>query len=185
VGVSTAGAGQGSFTQTSHFQSLQQWGTPLGPATNATNCSGPIGDVYLNDFALFDLTGNGVQHVTVNKAGDSWFTTTFTGRGTIAFYPASSLVVTYDNSGNITNVDVVGPPDMIINARLTEWFGFEDNNQNAVGHGTVDAQGVTVAGGTTVPAGEAVSLHEQSQARWAVGTDLNGPPVFFTNKVSC
>src|SRR5690348_11144558 len=83
AGVSPASAGgQGSFTTTTHFTSPDQWGTPLGTPTSATNCTGPIGNAFINDFVNFNLTGNGISHLTVNKAGDGWFTSTFEGTGT-------------------------------------------------------------------------------------------------------
>ncbi len=93
--------------------------------------------------------------------------------------------MTFDNQGNIISVDIVGPPDMIISARITEWFGFEDNNQNAVGTGTINLQGTTLDGGATVPAGQSVSYHNLNQVHWAVGADTEGPPTSFTNKVNC
>ena len=182
--ASTAGAA-GSFTQTLHSNSLQMWGSPFTPVTSSSGCSGPVGSAFTNDFAFLDLTGNGVQHVTVNGAGDSWFTSTFTGSGTVTFYPASSVDLTFDSQGNITSATVVGPPDMVLSAHVTEWFGFESNRQNAVGHGTVNGQGTSLAGGATVPAGLPVSIHVTTHSQWAVGADPSGPPSFMFTNINC
>lgn len=181
----SAGADPGS-SSTGHFNIVQQWGTPIGTPTNNSNCTGPIGDAVTNDYVFIDDTGNGIQHQTSNKAGDFWFTSTFTGTGNITFYPASSLTVQFDNQGNIVGTPTIhGPADMVFSGKLTEWFGFEGNKQNAVGHGTVNAQGASVDGGATVAAGQPVTFHDQVQFRWAEGADQSGPPTFFTNNVSC
>jgi hypothetical protein len=190
VGVATLAApavamAAPATTDTSHVKSMQGWGTPNTPPTNNSNCSGAAGAALVNDFTYLDATGNGIQHSTVNGADDSWFTTTFTGRGTVTFYPASSLNVTMDNSGNIVSADVIGPPDMVLSVRLTSWFGFEANRQNAVGHGTLDAQGTSLAGGATVTAGQSVSFHNNSQVSWAVGADPSGPPTSMHNDMHC
>ena len=172
-------------SQTQHFSSVQSWGTPTGTPTNNTNCTGAVGSAFANDFVLLDLTGNGVQHQTVNGAGDAWFTTTFTGTGTVTFYPGSSLIVVVDNQGNIVgNPTIIGPPDMITSVKITDWFGFEANHSNAVGHGTIDARGTTLTG-ALIPAGQAVAFHDQTSLRWAVGADPFGPPTSFTNNITC
>lgn len=172
-------------SQTQHFSTLQSWGTPSGSPTNATNCTGPVGNAFINDFVDLDFTGNGVQHVNVNGAGDSWFTTTFTGTGTATFYPPSSLDIVFDDQGNVVGTPAItGPADMIVAARVTQWFGFEDNRNNAVGHGTVNARGVTQPG-ALVPAGQSVAFHDVTSARWPVGTDPSGPPSVFTNQITC
>jgi hypothetical protein len=172
-------------TMTSHFSVVQQWGTPTGAPTNQSNCTGPVGNALVNDYVFIDDTGNGVQHQTVNGAGDAWFTTTFTGTGDITFYPPKSVNVTFDNMGNITNVVITGPSDMTVSAKLQEWFGFEANKQNAVGHGTVNAHGTVTVGSALINSGTPVSFHNNAQARWAVGADQNGPPTFAFNKVGC
>jgi hypothetical protein len=169
---------------TSHFSVVQQWGSPTTP-TSQSNCTGPIGNALINDYVFIDDTGNGVQHQTVNGAGDAWFTTTFTGTGDITFYPPTSVNVTFDNQGNITNVVVTGPSDMTVSAKLQEWFGFEANKQNAVGHGTVNARGTVIAGSALINSGTPVSFHNNSQARWAIGADQSGPPTFSFSKVGC
>jgi hypothetical protein len=171
-------------SMTSHFSVVQQWGSPTTP-TSQNNCTGPIGNALLNDYVYINDTGNGVQHETINGAGDAWFTTTFTGTGVITFYPPSSVDVTFDSQGNITNVVVKGSPDMIVSAKLQEWFGFEANKQNAVGHGTINAHGTVTVGSVGINSGTPVSFHNDAQSRWAVGADQNGPPTFSFSKVGC
>ena len=171
-------------SQTQHFSSVQQWGTPAGSPTNNTNCTGAMANAFINDFVALDLSGNGVQHMTVNGAGDSWFTTTFTGTGTVTFYPASSLNLQFDNQGNIVSATIIGPADMAASVTLTEWFGFEANNKNAVGHGTINARGTTIDG-AAVPAGLPAAFHNNASFRWAVGADPSGPPTSFTNDITC
>jgi len=158
-------------SQTQHFTTVQQFGNPTGPTTNNSNCPPPV----LNDYVYIDATGNGVQHQTVNGAGDSWFTTTFTGTGTVTFYPEASLSI--DTGGNVTGI--IGLPDMTVTGHLTEWFGFEANKQNQVAHGTVNFQG------TVVGSGSPIRFHQVTQARWAVGTDPNGPPDYSFNNATC
>ena len=172
-------------SQTQHYSTVQSWGTPSGAPTNNTNCSGAVGSAFINDFVYLDLTGNGVQHQTVNGAGDAWFTTTFTGTGTVTFYPSSSLIVVVDNQGNIVGTPtIIGPADMIASVKITEWFGFEANHSNAIGHGTIDARGTTLDG-AAIPAGQAIAFHDETSFHWAVGADQSGPPTTFSNKITC
>ena len=141
--------------------------------------------MFVNDFAYLDFTGNGVQHFNINGAGDSWFTTTFTGTGTVTFYPPSSLDIVLDDQGNVVgNPTIIGPADLVASVKLTSWFGFEDNNKNAVGNGTINARGTSIDGGL-IPAGQPVSFHNNSSFHWAVGSDLNGPPTSFKNDITC
>jgi len=175
VGLTVIGpapaTGAPATSQTQHFTTVQQFGTPTGQTTNNSSCPGPV----LNDYVYIDATGNGVQHQTVNGAGDSWFTTTFTGTGTVTFYPEASLSI--DTGGNVTGI--IGLPDMTVTGHLTEWFGFEANKQNQVAHGTVNFQG------TVVGSGSPIRFHQVTQARWAVGTDPNGPPDYSFNNATC
>jgi hypothetical protein len=169
---------------TSHFSVVQQWGSPTTP-TSQNKCTGPIGNALLNDYVYINDTGNGIQHQTINGAGDGWFTTTFTGTGDIKFYRPSRVNVTFDGQGNITNVVINGLPDMTVSAQLQEWFGFEANKQNAVGHGTINAHGTVTVGSALINSGTAVSFHNDAQSRWAVGADQSGPPTFSFSKVGC
>ena len=171
-------------SQSQHFSTVQQWGTPAGSATNNTNCTGAMANAFINDFVLLNLSGNGVQHVTVNGAGDSWFTTTFTGTGTVTFYAPSNVSVQFDSQGNIISATITGPADLAASVKITQWFGFEANNQNSIGHGTIDARGATIDG-ATVPAGLPVTFHNNTSFRWAVGANPSGPPTSFTNDIRC
>jgi hypothetical protein len=169
--VSVAQAGP---SQTVHFHAQQMWGTPTGPTTNTSNCPAPV----INDYAWIDATGNGVSHQNTNPAQDFWATSTFTGRGTVTFYPASSL--TFDQNGNVTGI--TGPSDMTVAGRLTDWFGVSANNKNAVIHGTINFMGMVTAG---QGAGSSISFHDVNHAAWSPGTDPNGPPSFFFNVAHC
>ena len=149
----------GPCTQTDHF--TQQFGfvTPIGQPGGLSNCP----DYVLNDFPFLDVTGNGIEHVTVNNAQDFWSTSTFTGFGTITLYPTSSLAnLTIDNNGNVS-ADIVGPPDAVYSAKLQDWFGVSDNKQAAVIHNTINVQG-------TDQAGNPLQLHVNSHTSWTPGS---------------
>jgi hypothetical protein len=91
----TQGSVSGTQTCTMHGpQSLE-----LGPGCGQA-------DAYIN--------GNGVFHMTVNKAGDSWVTGTVEGQ-----------FIVVDGSGNTVGT-----------GHAQSWFGSEDNNQNGVQHFT-------------------------------------------------
>ena len=165
-----------AISQTSHFSLYQGWSTAINPVTN-NGC--PAWAV--NDNVFFNMTGNGVQHFNINGAGDSWFTSTFTGNGTIAFYDPTPGNYTYDGSGNITGLsDVSLQPDTVVTGHLTEWFGFESNLKNAIGHGTVEFMG------TQNGSGSPITLHFHQQAVWAVGSNPNvDPPKLLISLTSC
>jgi hypothetical protein len=67
------------------------------------------------------ISGNGVLHLTVNNAGDSWLTGTIEG-------PVTDTAAGYTGHG-------------------AAWFGVEDNNQNFVAPFIADSVG-TLADGT-------------------------------------
>ena len=139
VGVTTASADTapnltcgstqpGPCTQTAHFTSDDEFGSPLPPGAGCPSFAA-------DDWVHIVGTGNGVEHVTVNKAQDAWFTSTFTGAVTLTAYPPSSL--SFDDQGNVTGI--VGPADPnvpVFSGHLTEWFGGSFNNKNSVNHGT-------------------------------------------------
>jgi len=83
----------------------------------------PIGCGGANSLT-YTATGNLVQHITVNGAGDFWFTATFEGTGTLT-------------TGGHTYA-----------GHLMDWFGQEDNNKNGVLHATFNfvGDGLTVHG---------------------------------------
>lgn len=148
----------GPCTETDHFTDEAGLQTPLQPTTS-TNCPSWITD----DFVLLNMSGNGVEHVTINKAQDFWFTTTFTGDGTASFYPASSLAnVVTDQDGNVVSYDIVGPTDATVTGHLTNWFGGSGNNKNAVMHGTIDLHG-------SDSSGNPVSIHQNQHLSWTGG----------------
>src|SRR5260221_6133685 len=74
----------GPCSQTAHFTNDDEFGTPLPPAPGCPSFT-------TTDFVHIVGTGNGVEHVNVNRAQDAWFTLTFTGNVTLTAYPASSL----------------------------------------------------------------------------------------------
>lgn len=166
----------GPCTETDHYTSQDALETPVGASTNSTNCPSWI----TGDYVLLAMSGNGIEHVTVNKAQDFWFTTTFTGNGTATFYPASSIAnIVTDNDGNIVSYDIVGPVDATITGHLTDWFGGSGNNKNAVFHGTINLNG-------TDQAGSPVSVHDTQHASWnGTQNPFVDPPHTAFNDVSC
>jgi len=92
-----------TFTQTinQHDMTVSAF-IPIG-------CGGPT--------LTYTATGNSVVHITINGAGDSWFTATFEGTGTVT-------------TGGTTFA-----------GHLMDWFGNEDNNKNGVVHATFNFQG--------------------------------------------
>jgi hypothetical protein len=166
----TCGSTQpGPCQQTAHFTNDDEFGTPLPPGSG---CPAFVSE----DFVHIVGTGNGVEHVNVNKAQDAWFTSTFTGNATFTAYPPTS--VTVDDQGNVTGL--VGPPDAnvpVFSGKLTEWFGGSFNNKNSVNTGTIN---LSATGG-----GQSLSIHAVFHASWGVGTDPNGPPTRGFQNVTC
>jgi len=159
----------GPCSQTAHFTNDDEFGSPLPPSPGCPA-------VVSNDFVHIVGTGNGVEHINVNKAQDGWFTFTFSGNVTLTAYPPSSL--SFDNQGNVTGI--TGPPDSTVpvtSGKLTEWFGGSFNNKNATNTGTLN---VSVSGG-----GLSLNLHAVFHANWAVGSDLSGPPTRMFDHVTC
>lgn len=159
----------GPCSETDHFTNQSGFQSPIG--ATSTSCPSYV----TNDFVLLATTGNGVEHVTLNKAQDFWFTTTFTGTGTATFYPASSLAnIVTDDQGNIISADIVGPADATTTGKLTDWFGFSGNNKNAVSHGTINFIGTSA------------SLHDTQHASWT-GTQnpMTDPPHLAFNSATC
>ncbi len=159
----------GPCSETAHFSDLNNVGTPLPPTPGCPTLTSV-------DFVSMVGTGNGVEHTTVNKAQDGWFTSTFTGTVTLTAYPPSS--VTVDANGNAT---ITGPPDATVpsfSGKLTEWFGGSFNKQSSVGHQTFHFSGVAADGQT-------FGVHIVSHMSWTPGTDPNGPPHTSFTKVRC
>src|SRR6266852_472622 len=108
--VPMASVSAGAFTQTTHFSSFSDF--------IPGSCAGLFssGAIIVNG-----TNGNGVQHITVDGAGDSWFTVTFTGQGTLTFIPGETF-----------------------QGHLTEWFGAETNARNSVSHAILSFGGTNV-----------------------------------------
>ena len=156
-------------SETAHFTDINSVAPPLPPSAGCP-------DVLSVDFVSMVGTGNGVEHLTINKAQDAWFTTTFTGTATLTSYPPSS--VTFDNNGNLT---ITGPPDATVlpfTGKLTQWFGGSFNNKSSVIHNTFSFSGAAADG-------ETASVHVVSHLSWTPGTDPNGPPHTVFDKVHC
>jgi hypothetical protein len=150
----------GPCTETDHFTQQLGFVTPIGQPSKPSNCPAFV----LNDFPFLDFTGNGVEHVTLNKAQDFWATSTFTGKGTITLYPPSSLAnLSVDNNGNVT-ADIVGPPDAVYSGKLQTWFGVSDNKQAGVVHDTINVQAADQAGNS-------IHLHQNSHTSWSGGSE--------------
>ncbi len=159
----------GPCTETAHFTQVNDTGTPLPPTAGCP-------DFVSTDFVSMVGTGNGVEHITVNKAQDAWFTSTFTGSVTLTAYPPSSVSVSDDGV-----VTIIGPPDASVptfTGHLTEWFGGSFNKQSAVQHDTFNIS-------ATASNGQRLGVHVVDHASWTPGTDLNGPPHTAFDKVSC
>jgi hypothetical protein len=118
------------FTSTTHINIL----TDNIPVT----CAGPF-----TGATVVNATGNGVVHFNVNGAGDSWFTTTFEGQGTI--------------------VQTAGPQaGEVFQGHLMDWVGAASNLNNSLFHATFNFDGTNAAG---------QSLRMHAEAQFTVNTD--------------
>jgi hypothetical protein len=167
IGVVPASAAPGTITQTDHQSTLTGANFPLGATTN-NGCP----DWLNHDFVDFNLTGHGVTHATQNGAGDFWFTSTFEGTGTVAFY--AGAVVNNDDPNNPYIVSLIGTPDHTATGHFTQWFGFEGNHSNVVIHGTGTFVG-------TFDGSSPITLHFHQQ----VAFNALGQPVVNMNVASC
>lgn len=79
------------------------------------------------------ISGNGVLHLTVNNAGDSWLTGTIEGPAIVS-----------------------GAGATLFSGHAAAWFGIEDNAQNSVQHFIANADG-------TLSNGTALSIHQEGQ----------------------
>jgi hypothetical protein len=157
----------GPCTDTAHFSDVNELNAPASPSQGCP-------DWVSTDFATFVGTGNGIEHITVNKAQDAWFTTTFTGTITVTAY----LHGTIDSDGNVTNVSDPDPNVSPFTGRVTEWFGIEFNRQTSVVHSTFHFAGSNAQG-------ESLRVRDISHSSWAKGADPNGPPTKSFDKFVC
>jgi hypothetical protein len=143
----------GPCSQTAHFTDDNEFFTPQ---PGASSCPSFV----QTDYAHVVGSGQGVEHVTIDKAQDAWLTSTFTGTVTLTIYPPSSL--SFDGDGNVSGI--IGPPEPnlpVFTGKLTEWFGGSFNNQNATITGTVN---LALSGG-----GLALSVHALEHGNWGPG----------------
>jgi hypothetical protein len=160
--VSASAGGNGSFTQTQnvHGTDVQQIGvlgiTPPPDLPATCPVSLPL--------AFLPITGNAIQHLTVNGAGDGWFTTTFEGQAQLF----EGTVI--DDQGDVA---AVGP--LLYTGHLTTWFGAEDNNKNGVFHATLSFQGTSADGS------QQLHLH----AQFDITMNANGTITATPTNVSC
>jgi hypothetical protein len=126
--------------QTAHFSTPSGTDAPLvgQPNPQATGCPAFVAV----DAPVFQGTGNGIEHSIINKAGDGWFTSTFTGSVTMTAF-------TVDSNGNPLAPD---PNVPVYSGHLTQWFGGSFNKNNMVNHATVTFSG-------TAPDATSVHFH--------------------------
>jgi len=170
LAVSPAAAGgNGATTGTQHAHGDDAAGLVVLDFTPENGAPPLPADCWANPgLAIVSTTGNAVQHFTVNKADDFWFTTTYAGDA--AVYPVAQPV-TFDDNGNVVVDTSNGPLDT---GHLTTWFGEEDNKQNEVNHATVSFHGTNAAG-------QAVNLNAHVQ----YGSNANGDPTVSNASVNC
>jgi hypothetical protein len=127
--------GNGSQTCTMHFKDAVQT-MHIGPPP-ACLIAGTITQTF-----------NGVFHITINVAGDSWDTSTMAGPFTLV--PDDPSIPTYTG-------------------HTTAWFGDSFNNQNFVMHFTINAH-------ATAPNAPPFDFHENFH--FSVSADTNPPVFF-------
>lgn len=131
------------------------------------------------DFATIVGSGNGVEHVTINKAQDFWFTSTFTGQVTITSYAPDQVDPNSDPQNPVLIPGAKPDPQApVYNGKMTQWFGASGNRQNAVFHDTLSIHATGTDGST-------VALHDVSHTSYTPGTSLSGPPHLSFDHFSC
>ena len=126
--------------QTAHFSTPSGTSAPEAgtPSPQATGCPAWVAV----DAPVIQGTGNGIEHATINNAGDGWFTSTFTGTVTVVPF-------TVDSAGNLLAPDPAVPA---YTGHLQQWFGGSFNHSNFVDHDTINFTG-------TAADGSAFSIH--------------------------
>jgi len=128
--------GNGSQTCTVHFKDAVQT-FHIGPPPSCL-IAGTVTQTF-----------NGVFHITINKAGDSWDTSTMTGP--FVLVPDDPSIPTYTG-------------------HATMWFGDSFNNQNQVMHFIINAH-------ATAPNAPAFDFHETFH--FSTSASGTNPPLFF------
>ena len=111
----TAALGLGAASGRAAADNCTQ-GSPGGTYTCTVHMSGPVDLGPGCGQADAVISGKGVLHMTFNKAGDGWITSTVEGDFT-----------TYDASNSVTGT-----------GHAQQWFGGADNKQNSVNHFTAN-----------------------------------------------
>jgi hypothetical protein len=177
VGGNAWAGGNGAQAQTFHVHGASAFAVdeidfnPNGSNPPPPGISLPAGCWLNQNEGIISTDGNGVFHMIGNKTG-FWFTTTYTGEA--AVYPLvlnSGVPVSDPNTGN-NEVDLSQPP--IATGHLTQWFGSEDNNQNAVQHATVHFNGTDASGNP---------VHLDGHFQFA--TNASGQPTAMVGSVTC
>ena len=164
---------QVSCSDSAHYADLDNWETPLGT-------TGPGCPAYLaGDYVLMQATGDGMEHISINKAGGFWTNNTFTGSGTLTFYdPANVDVTVIDEDGDIIATPN-GAPDAVLSGHLKQSFGAEQTKQGLV-------FGTTFAFVGTDSSGAAVSFHVTQHQNWnPKNPPFVGPPQHADSSVHC
>jgi hypothetical protein len=130
VAVPALAGGNGSTTTTGHAHGTDVSVVGVIGVTPPPDL--PAGCPLQLPIAFLPTTGNAIFHDTTNKAGDDWFTTTFTGQ--VDAYAGTVI----DDEGDVAPVGGV-----LYSGHLTTWFGSEDNKQNGVFHATLDFHGTS------------------------------------------
>jgi hypothetical protein len=154
----------GPCQETAHFSNINDLNTPAPPG-------GGCPAFLSTDYFSFVGTGNGVEHINLNKAQDGWFTSTFTGTITITGYQSAIV----DADGNVTSVS--NPDGVVLTGKITQWFGGSFNKQSSVIHGTINISGTIN--------GQSLRIHFDTHASWTPGTDPNGAPHTAFDKITC
>jgi len=157
----------GPCQETAHYSDMNDLNSPAPPG-------GGCPAFLSSDYFKFEGTGNGVEHININKAQDAWQTSTFTGSVTITSY----LHGTIDDQGNVTSVSDPDPNVGPYTGRITQWFGGSFNKQNMVFHGTINVS-------VTNAAGETLRIHFVGHQSFTPGSDPNGPPHTSFDKITC
>jgi hypothetical protein len=161
-----------SCSQTAHFDQMDQWLTPLGAGDNCPS-------YLVNDYALMVGTGNGIEHVNIDKAGDFWATTTFTGQVSITLYDPNNVTAVVGSDGNVDSATVTGPADAVLTGHFTQWFGISDNKQAATFGQTFSFRG-------TDQNGNPIAAHGTMHDTWTPGsTPFVDPAHHAKFQVSC